>query len=133
MDEYEYRDSNAIWVAKLSDGTTASQYDHCQNSWWLLKDRLKDTNIKIEKLWLQARSNKLEILPEHASGYFFIKSMGGPIGAATKLYKIGFCLDENRIKCYSVAVPELCVQFEYFEERGKLEHSIIWNNNEKKQ
>lgn len=131
MDEYEFRDSNAVWVAKLTDGTLAHQYDHCQNSWWLLKDRLKNTDIKIEKLWLQARSNKLDILPENASGYFFIKGMGGPIGAATKLYKIGYCLDEERVKCYTVAVPELLVQYDYFEERGKIEHSII--SNEKKQ
>lgn len=131
MDWQEYIESNAVWVALLSNGESVTQDERfVQNAWYLLKEKCKKEKLNIEKIWVKFRSNvSWHILPEKAEGYFFIKSLLQGFGDSSiaKSYTFGYIVGD-KVYTKRIKIPELVFMEEGERDLSKCpEECIIIN------
>lgn len=99
------------FVAELSNGETVYQDDgrYVEPSpfaWLRLKHYLTESNLNIEKLWLQYRSNKILVSSE-AEGLYFCKGLiAGVGGDSSQCFVVGILKDGGFAKLY-YSIPDL--------------------------
>ena len=104
----------ALWKAKLSDGSVVIMDDHRpgvqpHSAWTRLYQHCEANDVHITKFWIQFRDNVFaDILPENADGYFFSKSCLAVMSEidTINLFVMG-ALHEGRLVVQKWHVPDL--------------------------
>lgn len=100
-----------IWIAELSDGTSAYYDDDrpgnlINSSWIRLRYYLQENNLSIKRLRLKFRSNH-KLVGEGADGYFFCKQLFGGFGKKGKGFYLTGTLRSSILTVEQWVVPEL--------------------------
>jgi hypothetical protein len=102
----EYLESNAVWIAHLSDGSIAYEWkDPC---WSEFKDYVESNNLKVVNLGVKFRSNVLFPLPENAEGYAVIGGCAAELmsGLNFTFKKIGY-IQGDKLITFQYSLPAL--------------------------
>lgn len=121
VDDEFVRDSMR-WVVVLSNGQTVYEDDDRPgleepSAWKRLKSYCQEEKVSIVEMWLQFRSNRVQVAPRGADGYFLVKSVFGVWGDRETFhaYMVGTLVD-GKIQGSRWKVPEL-VSLESFERQ----------------
>lgn len=103
------------WISILSDGTKVYQDDDRPNlkissAWIRLKVYLKESNLKINDLYFQFRSNIFRPLSQGAEGYYFSHGVIGQLSSDFSLntFVCGEIIG-NVCSIIVIKVPELII------------------------
>lgn len=104
----------ALWQARLSDGTVATMDDgrpgaSPHSAWVRLGEHCRASGLAVESLWLKFRSNAARrIVPDGADGYFFCKSALGMLNSKDtfSFFLVGY-LRDSKLVVQRWQVPEL--------------------------
>ncbi len=104
----------ALWLASLSDGTTAFMDDGRpglgeHSAWVRLATHVREGGLRLRGLSLRFRGHReAGILPDDADGYYFCKSALGTFGQDVTMgfYLVG-ALRGRRMEVQRWSVPEL--------------------------
>lgn len=108
ISEEEYL-NKTLWRARLSNGEIAIQNDDNCSSWLMLKDYVKQNNLKIEKVFVAFRDHSIhDFMPANAEGYFFVRSVLGILDCPVTFhyYVFGY-LKGKYVHCVKYKIPEL--------------------------
>jgi hypothetical protein len=101
------------WVVTLNNGETIYEDDGREgvepaSAWVRLKEYCQAGGFWIIEMWLQFRSNRVEVKPADAEGYFFVKEAFGVWGAeeSYSAYIAGAIQGDN-LMVSRYKVPEL--------------------------
>lgn len=117
----EYYEGNTTWVATIGE-TEIFQYDLPISSWIPLKRMCRENNLKIDKLRLQFRSNRI-YLPDSQESYIFYRSLLASLNHTEYFYHIGFRKD-GVDTVFKYTVPSL-ILVETINDLQTIEERII--------
>lgn len=135
IEEIQTDKRQAIWCARLSDGTTAYMDDgrpglEEYSAWVRLGQHCREKSLRVTDLWLKFRTNVItNIVPSNADGYCFVKKAVGTLGSSvtSHLYVLG-SLQYGRLVCSEYKIPELvCVISEESREPDYSSSMVILN------
>ena len=108
----QYADSNPIWIATLSDGSTVYQDDdrpgeEPSSAWERLGLHCKNNNLHITGMKIKNRSH-VEVVGEGGDGYYFCKCAGKfMFGDKTNHSFIIGVLENGALKVRRWSLPEI--------------------------
>lgn len=106
----KYMESNAVWIAKLSNGETAYQddgvYDYDTASWYRLFDYCQENGLYVVDFRIAFRSHT-EIICKDSDGVLFGQGVSGGIGGYLKQFYLTGILDGDTLVVKKWVVPEL--------------------------
>ena len=107
----EYVRERPRWVVTLDDGTTVYQDDgrpgREDSAWQRLRSYCQESGRCIDEMWLQFRSNRVQVCNKIVDGYFFIRSVYGVWGEHSNDAYIAGYLENEVIHAIKWKVPEL--------------------------
>lgn len=104
------------WVVELNNGERVYQDDNRPGmdppqAWLRLKNYCESNGLKITGMWIQFRTNIVE-LPKNALGYFFSKGVSGIAfseDSTYETYNVGTLIGD-RVHCITYRCPELIIE-----------------------
>jgi hypothetical protein len=124
VDEYV---DDLRWVVTLNNSSQI--YESQRFTWLNLKQYVRENGLRIDKLRLEFRSHVEHILPEFASGYFFIKGAIGQFGNERTFhqYIVGVWEGGPDVKITKFITPELIIESEEKRDLEKCQECLIKN------
>lgn len=117
-EEDDYVRERPRWVAELSNGETIYQDDDrpgvvLPGAWLRLKDYLQENHLSIRQLWLQFRTNRIQIGEPNAAGYLLARMAFGIMSSDGEMEQfdglvVGVYIEKSDdIWAYTFKLPEL--------------------------
>ena len=125
-------DKSAVWMKiRLTDG--AEFFFSDSSGWKKIKLLCNDKNIFIDELYLQFRSHEVKIDIDNAEGLYFVRSILGQMGGASKHYYTTGVFKGGKMHKKMWLIPEVVPEKEYIDELSDcFEEAIIWKHNDEK-
>ena len=108
---------NAIWKVILSNNEIVisnNVYINCKSDWLILKDYVKNNNLKISEMYIGFRTNHIKI--PSGKYYFFRRMVLANLTDSSTTYKyfiVGSTNDKTKINLKTYIIPQMeCVDEE---------------------
>jgi hypothetical protein len=107
----EHRLAEAVWAARLSDGTEVVSDDgrpgETASAWLRLGEHVRANSLRVVGLALRFRGEPPVRLPDDAAGYFFRRSAGAFLDCPSQSFFLAGWLDGPVVRVRAYSVPDL--------------------------